>query len=70
MSYVVAKKGVGKRVRRPAGVSGRFRVVDPRMKKDDAKRKHDLKTNKGKQGKGGRGKGGKAGGRGKRGGKQ
>ncbi|XP_004432707.1 PREDICTED: pre-rRNA processing protein FTSJ3 [Ceratotherium simum simum] len=50
VTYVVAKKGVGRKVHRPAGVRGHFRVVDSRMKKDqraqqrkEQKKKHRRK---------------------------
>lgn len=57
VTYIVAKKGVGSRVRRPAGVKGAFRVVDGRMKKDTraAQRKDERQRGKGGRGnKGGR----------------
>ncbi|CAG7822901.1 unnamed protein product [Allacma fusca] len=53
VTYVVAKKfNTGKRAKRPAGVKGSYKVVDPRMKKDLRAMKAVAKKKGGKSGKG------------------
>ena len=54
VTYVPIKQGGGKRVSRPAGVKGKFKVVDSRMKTDMRAQKA-AERRQGKRPSGGRG---------------
>lgn len=56
----MTKKGAGRKVRRPAGVKGAFKVVDSRMKKDMRGMQRKDQRAKGGKGKSGKGKGGQS----------
>uniref|UniRef100_A0A672M3A4 pre-rRNA processing protein FTSJ3 n=1 Tax=Sinocyclocheilus grahami TaxID=75366 RepID=A0A672M3A4_SINGR len=55
ITYIVAKKGVGRRVHRPAGLKGNFRVVDGRLKKDTRAAQRKEQRGRGKGGRGHKG---------------